>query len=120
MKQEHFLKLAREASKKSDHHSHKVGCVIVKRNRVIGIGWNLMKTHPKSPSCYKNIHAEFHATLNANSKVKGATVYVFRQQKNGIPAISRPCRYCWDFLLAHGAKQVVYSFEGSFKKESIG
>lgn len=118
-KQEEFLNLAKKASKRSDHRSHKIGCVIAKRNRIVGIGFNRMKTHPKSPHSHKNIHAEFMAVINAGFEVKGATAYVFRQQKNGTWAISRPCEYCWKFLLDHGIKEVVYSFEGSFKKESI-
>ena len=118
-KQEKFLHLAKRASKRSEHHSHKIGCVITKRNRVIGTGFNMLRTHTKSPHSYKSIHAEFAAVINAGYDVKGATAYVFRQQKNGAWAMSRPCEYCWKFLVGYGIKEVVYSFEGSFKKESL-
>lgn len=121
MKQERFLSLARQMSKKSDHHSHKIGCVIVKRNKVLGSGFNVLRTHPKSPHAYKSIHAEFMAAINVGREdnLEGATAYVFRQQKNGTWATAKPCKYCWQFLMECGIKEVVYSFEGSFKSEEL-
>lgn len=119
MKQEQFLTMAKQISQKSDHATHKIGCVVAKKNRVLGSGFNVMRTHPKSPHQYKSIHAEFMAALNANFELKGATVYVFRQHKSGAWAISKPCTACWNFLIECGAKEVVYSFEGSFKQEEL-
>ena len=78
-----------------------------------------MKTHPKSPHAHKSVHAEYMAVLNSNKDIKGSTVYVFREQKNGTAAISRPCKYCWQLLMDYGIKNVVYSFEGSFKQEKM-
>jgi deoxycytidylate deaminase len=119
MKQEYFLALAKHASCKSDHHSHKMGCVIAKGNKVLGVGHNVMKTHPKSPHKYKSIHAEFMAAINAGYDIEGATAYIFRQQKDGTWAMAKPCEYCWKFLVELGVKEVVYSFEGSFKQERV-
>lgn len=119
MKQEHFLSLAKEASKKSDHHTHKLGAVIVRKNRVLGVGHNMMKTHPKSPHKFHSTHAEFLAILNSGYDVKGATIYVYRQHKNGKPSMSRPCQCCLNFLIENGIKNVVYSFEGTYVQEKI-
>lgn len=119
MKADSFLSMAKTASRKSDHAQHRMGCVIAKGNKVLGTGHNVVKTHPRSPHKYKNIHAEFMAALNANYDIKGATVYVYRQIKDGTPAVARPCPDCWKFLLECGVKEVVYSFEGSFKQEKI-
>lgn len=119
MKQKHLLDIARQLSKKSDHHTHKVGCVIAKGDRVLGSGFNLLKTHPKSPHAHKSIHAEFMAALNASYDIKGATAYIFREHRDGTWAISRPCKYCWKFLLDCGVKKVVYSFEGNYKQEEM-
>lgn len=120
MKQEQYLRMAKQVSKKSDHHSHKMGCVIVKGNKVLGTGFNAMKTHPKSPHTYKNIHAEFMATLNARpASIDGATAYVFREQKNGTWAVAKPCKDCRKFLMDSGIRKVVYSFEGSFQQEDL-
>lgn len=117
MKQKHFLALARQISKKSDHHTHKMGCVIAKGKKVLGSGFNVLKTHPRSPHAYKSIHAEFMAAANSGYEIEGATAYVFRQQKNGTWAMAKPCESCWKFLMECGVKEVVYSINGSYSRE---
>lgn len=120
MKQERFLTLAKQVSEKSDHHTYKMGCIIAKGNKVLSSGFNILRTHPKSPHAHKSIHAEFMAAISAdNTDLKGATAYVFRQQKNGTWAMAKPCKYCWQFLMECGIKEVVYSFEGSFRTEEL-
>ena len=114
-----FLDLAKQVSQKSDHHTHKLGCVIARGNKVLGSGFNALKTHPRSPHPFRSIHAEFMATLNAGYDIKGATAYIFRQQKDGTWATARPCEFCWRFLMDCGIKKVIYSFEGTFKQEDI-
>lgn len=114
-----FLTLAKQVSRKSDHHTHKMGCVIAKGSKILGCGFNVLKTHPKSPHKHKSIHAEFMAALNAGYDIEGATAYVFRQQKDGTLAMARPCESCWRFLMDCGIKKVVYSFEGSFRQEEL-
>lgn len=119
MKNKRFLCLAKQASKKSDHHTHKLGCVIAKGKKVVGVGFNVMKTHPRSPHNFKSVHAEYMAVLNAGFDVKGAKAYVFREQKNGEWAMAKPCSTCWNFLMDCGIKEVIYSFQGSFKEERL-
>lgn len=119
MKQDYFLAQAKKASSKSDHHQYKMGCVLVRGSRILGSGYNMIKTHPLSPHAFKSIHAEFMAYINAGRDVQGATAYIFRQQKNGSLAMAKPCKSCWKFLMDQGVKRVVYSFEGSFKQERL-
>lgn len=119
MKPDYFLTLAKKASKKSDHHQYHMGCVIARGSKVLGVGYNVMKTHPSSPHEYKSIHAEFMAFINAGRDVRGATAYIFRQQRNGVMAMAKPCESCWKFLMDQGVKKVVYSFEGSFRQEKL-
>lgn len=78
-----------------------------------------MKTHPKSPHEFKSVHAEFMAVADADFDIEGATAYIFREHKNGTMAMAKPCESCWKFLMEHGVKSVVYSFEGSFKEEKV-
>lgn len=120
MKQDRFLSMAKKVSHKSTHRQYKHGCVIVRGNKVLGSGFNINRTHPKSPHDFKHIHAEFMAAMNTGYDLQGATVYIFRQHKNGAWANSKPCESCWKFLIDCGAKEVVYSFEGTLKKEGLG
>ena len=119
MKSEYYLNIARKASNKSNHKKYHLGCVIVKGSRILGIGWNIHRTHPKSPHQYKFIHAEFMAALNANEQIKGSTVYVFRQKKNGKWAMARPCKDCMKYLINLEVKRIIYSFNGYFNEEDL-
>lgn len=119
MKELRFLKNAKKASLNSNHHLHSIGCTLVKGGRIIGTGFNILKTSPRSPNRFFSIHAEVKAILSAKTDITGATAYIFRQTKDGTMALARPCQSCFDFLISHGIKNIVYSSEGYFKKEKI-
>ena len=114
-----YISKAATLSLLSTHHTYKIGCVIVKHNKVLGMGYNKLKTHPMAPHEYKYTHAEFMAAYKANNDIKGATVYVFRQQKSGQMACAKPCKSCWNYLLALGVKEVVYSDYNEIKQELV-
>lgn len=119
MKEFRFLDVAKKASLRSDHKHHHIGVALVKGGRVISTGFNSNKKSPRSPHRFHSVHAEVKAILAANTDVEGATAYVFRQTKSGDMAMSRPCASCAEFLVSKGIRTIVYSFEGSFKKEKI-
>lgn len=89
----------------------KVGAVLCKKSTPIAMGCNREKSHPiwvrgKSMS----IHAEVSALMQVcNTPLRGATVYVYRQHKDGKPALARPCSNCQEILKMHGVKTMVYS-----------
>jgi deoxycytidylate deaminase len=56
MREKHFA-LAQKISRLSSHHSHKLGAVIAKRNKVVSVGYNQIKTHPVSTHPYQQLHA---------------------------------------------------------------
>jgi len=115
-----YLRILKRLSFKSNHHSHHIACLIVRSGKIIGRGYNMIKTHPHSPhKNYKQIHAEFAAVLNAEYDVKGAIAYIFRQTKDGTPAVSKPCASCHQFLVEQGIVEIVYSIEGSYKEEKL-
>jgi deoxycytidylate deaminase len=115
-----YFELAKELSKKSDHHSHHIGCVIVKRNKIYSVGWNKLKTHPKSNHPFYSLHAELHAIINLDKRHSGSLeIYLYRETKAGVPAISRPCRTCQAALKEIGIKKVHYSNQGSYTSEEI-
>lgn len=115
-----YLRILKRLSIRSNHHSHQISCIIIRGGKIIGRGFNMIKTHPNSPhKDYKNIHAEFAAVLNANYDVVGGTAIIFRQRKDGTLALSKPCTSCHQFLINHGIVEIIYSFENNFKMEKI-
>lgn len=76
----------------------RVGCVLVKENRVIGEGWHQRAGEP---------HAEVHALAQAGASARGATAYVTLE----------PCSHfgrtppCAEALVAAGVARVVAAME---------
>lgn len=115
-----YFELAKRLSEKSDHHTHHIGCVIVKKNVILGLGFNQMKSHPKSPHDWKMIHAELHAVLGLLPyELKGAEMYVYREHKNGTLAIAKPCSSCQKLIRTCGIKTVYYTDEGGYSSYDV-
>ena len=114
-----YYSLLKKLSQRSDHHSHRLSCVIVRKNRIIGKGFNMLATHPDSPSFFSSRHAEFNAFISANRDIKGSTVYVFRENKLGVPSNARPCPSCYKMLVEQGARVIIYTFENAYKEEKL-
>jgi deoxycytidylate deaminase len=114
-----FFNLARKASTYSDHPDHQHGAVIVKRNRVISIGYNKYKTSPRSNHPHSHIHSELDAILKANINLSGCSIYIYRENKHGQPAISRPCPSCQALLKSLGITTWHYSDAGGYKEEKV-
>jgi len=109
---EKFFRLAKRVSQRSDHHSHKIGCVIVYKNRVISIGFNRLCTHPKSIHKHKSLHAEISALIGIPlEELKNCVAYVYRETKDGNAALSKPCEACEQALRMSGIKRVYYTVE---------
>jgi deoxycytidylate deaminase len=106
-----FFRLARNVSLNSDHR-YKVGCVIVVHSRPVSVGWNVIKTHPTYTSeKHPSIHAEVKAVITSRCDITGGIAYVYRETRDGKPAIARPCDFCYSVLLEAGIKTVYYSSE---------
>lgn len=117
---ERFFELARRMSFKSPSKV-KLGCVIVQKNRVVGMGFNHMtKTHPKSPTYGNFLHAELDAIIGlSNSETRNSVAYVYRETQDGNMAKSRPCPVCYGCLKAAGIKKICYSTEKGYKYEHL-
>ncbi len=88
----------------------KIGAILVKGNRILSMGVNNRKTHPKAEGPHRNVHAEFQAILNAGlTDTEGAVCYVYRATKDGKNALSRPCISCTKLLKEAKIKKVYYS-----------
>ncbi len=119
-----FLQLAKELSQMSTHSDHKHGCVIVYKNRVIGKGYNKASTHPKSTHRFNNLHAEMAALFSIkndyNYLPRKCIMYVYRQHKNGSPALSKPCPSCTKLIKLNRLSTVVYTTEDGWVVENYG
>lgn len=114
-----FFSLAREVSKLSNYHTHKLAAIIVKGNRIVSIGINDQKTHPKSDTRFNKLHAELAAIIRSRTDLRGASIYVYREQKNGEIGCSFPCSACYEAIRSAGIKRIYYSDYDSYKMEKV-
>lgn len=128
-----YLDMAKEASKQSDFKQHHLGAVVIYKGSLLASGYNSTKTSPIAKkynrergfnveaSCSTNsIHAEM-AALNKIkyldidfSKVK---LYIYREHKNGVKAMARPCPACQKMIKDMGIKEIWYTTENGFGYE---
>lgn len=114
------LNLARLISKKSPAPQFKVGAVIAKGNRILGVGHNNpYKSHPESTCYSRRIHAELAAILNVDNRndLRDSTIYVFRGNR-GIH-ISRPCEHCYALIQKYSIRTMVFTIENGYQKENV-
>lgn len=102
-----------------EHKQHKVGCVIAKGNKVLSWGYNRDKTHSKSPHAWAYIHAEFDAIRRLNpEELRGASIYIYRQKKDGSPALAKPCESCYNLIKDLGIREICFTVENGFEREA--
>ena len=112
-----FFEVAKAVAKTSEYPRIKIGCCIVKKNRILAVGVNLVKSHPMQKifnkyrdidpnRIYNNIHAELDAMLKvANKKdLEGADIYLYREDVFGQRKMSKPCPACSQILKMYKIK----------------
>lgn len=117
-----FFQLARNAAQKSECKV-KIGCVIALHGKPIVAECNVEKSHPAytANSFRETIHAEIRALIASNCDISGGIAYVYREYKNGKPALARPCGFCYNQLRKAGIKAVYYTDNKSpyWKRERV-
>lgn len=109
-----YFELCRKVSKFSDHRYHKMGAVIVRKNRIISVGANLVKTHPRSNNRWRTIHAELNAILGIDYReTKGADLYITRSSRISPYLLSKPCDYCQTIIKSVGIYYVHFVDESN-------
>lgn len=96
---------------------------IVKRNRILSIGWNSTKTHPRANK-YKYRFDAIHSELSAVLKFKGnlsdlrdCVLINSRINSLGIIGYAKPCKFCLDWLGNLNFRKIYYSsHEGKIVK----
>ena len=130
-----YFDKAKNASFLSDFKQVHIGCVAVYKKQIVGVGYNMNKTHPlqmkynKYRSLYWNgiqpqakIHAEMSCLLNIReldidfSKVK---LYIYREDKNGHLALSKPCDACMRAIKDLGIKEINYTDYNNYVRVAL-
>ena len=127
-----FFKAAKAVSELSDHPRHKLGCVVVLGHRIVSSGKNSnTKCHALQAKLDKEVlgcecpgllHSEVDALrplINNKVDLSRASVYVYRQHKNGTLGLARPCPRCMKLIKQCGIKKVYYTTEGGFANEIL-
>jgi deoxycytidylate deaminase len=96
---------------------------LVKRNKIIRIGWNRKRTHPeisKHPyhDGYVGTHAELDVILKSGlDNLEDHSMIVLRIDRNGKLNNSKPCLGCRSVLNQFNVKNIFYSnSEGNIVK----
>lgn len=107
----------------SDHPQYQHGAAVIKRNHILGVGCNRMKTHPMQARFGKNgdaifLHAEINAIKNTLktyrvSDLAGSTLIVLRRTTKGY-GMSKPCDGCTRAVIEFDFKSVIYSTDTDF------
>lgn len=126
------MKRAFNASKRSNYQKYMIGAVIEKNGKPISIGWSQEKTHPftnqhgtySKNNCVhigKNIHAEISAIFRVKNRESliGAAIYIYRQNKDGNLAMSRPCPMCYKMIKECGFKKMIFTTDGGIEEELL-
>lgn len=103
------FRYAVKAAYLSDMHTYRVGAALMNKNRVISIGWNSTKTHPKCPTKYSR-HAEFNVFVGVSPlDVSGCTLFVARITKTNRASMAMPCKDCQMFLRALNLRRIFFT-----------
>ncbi len=90
--------------------THQLCSLVVKKNRVLSVGYNSPKTHPMSDTKMQQLHAEMHAVLKCpEGDLRGADVVVARARSEGKAGLARPCEVCQGILKRCGVRRVYYT-----------
>ena len=126
-----FFNAARAVSELSDH-KHKLGCVVVLGHRIISSGHNSKsKCHALQARLDKEmfgcesfgpLHAEVDALLSLIKKrvdLSRASIYIYREHKDGTPALAHPCSRCMGLIKRCGIKKIYYTTNDGYAVENV-
>lgn len=126
---------AKEASLNSNFHQHHLGAALVYRGSLLATGFNSNKTSPiqKKFNRERNFDVEasyavnsLHAECACLNKVKyldidfsKANLFIYREWKNGVKAMAKPCAACMAFIKKLGIKDIYYTTNDGWAYERI-
>ena len=126
-----YFGAAKAVSELSDHR-HKIGAAVVLKHRIVSSACNSdCKTHPlqKHYNKYRftgesphKCHAELSALvplIKDGVDLSSASIFVYRQHRNGVLACSRPCKSCMELIKDVGITKIFYTTEDGFAREDL-
>lgn len=115
-----WISLATDQAVAAPHHKWKVGAVIVRSGRVLGMGVNRYRNHPTMVMSLEGVsyHAEEVAIRRAGD-VTGATIYVARITKSGHIGMAMPCERCQSLLHESGIHTAVWTTPTGWGKSRV-
>ena len=126
-----YLSAAKTMSKLSDH-KQQIGCVVVNKHRIVSSGFNsntkchkvqaLLDKQRFGEDSLGKLHSEVAALLpliRSRTDLSRATIYVYRQHKDGTLAMARPCSRCMSLIKQCGIKTIIYTTEDGVATEKI-
>lgn len=131
-----FLSLAKEASKFSDMKKTHLGSVLIYRNKVISVGWNVKsKTSPiqkeynklrgydpNSSVAINSLHAEMmclHKARNLDINWNRASLFTYRTKKDGSRGLAKSCPACMGYARYLGLGYIFYTTDTGWSYERI-
>lgn len=128
-----YLNMARDVSRESKFPKYHLGAVAIYKGSLLAAGCNNKKTNPRqmllnrergwradSNEFYNPVHAE----LACLSKIRYLDIdfskvrlYIYREHKNGVKAMARPCPACRKMIKDMGIREVWYTTEDGFAYE---
>lgn len=105
-----FLRLAKNVSKHAQFRV-RIGAVLVTNGHPICVGFNKTKYNSKfSHLQEQSLHAEMVCLkTSGRAYIDKSSIFVYRESKDGIPAMAKPCKNCQKLLKNFGVKRMIYS-----------
>lgn len=120
-----LITIAQNLAKTAKHDMFKLAALVFdKQGRVISAGVNHQtKTHPilRRYDLNKTVHAEAAALLfyKHPQHFKGASIFVYRERKDGNFANAKPCHMCQKLIQQFGISKLYYTTETGIVYEPL-
>ena len=140
-KDEYYLGIAKEVSKRSTCLRRRFGAIIVKNDTIVSTGY--VGAPRKTPNCIdlgyckreelkikpgeryelcRSVHAEANAIINAarsGTSVLGGKMYVYGENIDGSPIDFEPCKMCKRMIINAGIEEVIINTRDGMKKFKV-
>lgn len=128
----YYYKKAKQISKLSTYDRICIGCIVVYRKNIIGIGYNQAKTNPmqikyskyRDCSNIDSINNYLHAEMACVNQIKNLDIdfskvklFVYREDNKRTMRICKPCGACERAIRDLGIKRVYYTDTNKYVRE---